>query len=409
MKKTIRTLLVILMALCVMCAVLTSCNKTDPPPATKTGAIAFELDGGTLDNAPAEYTVGEGLDLEKLVPTKSGYVFFAWYFDEEFDERAEFDEDTEGDKTLYARWMPAPTKRGEIADVTKVYFGDGTSYTVDLTKYVNAKGNKMTYVPTSSNTSVATVEAGEDSVTVNIVAPTGEAKITIDAYVKETKCTSFEFDITSVNYTKVACIGDSLTAVRTVNSVEYVPYPSALKDILGNDYTVFNAGRSGYGVTPHGKYGNFTSLVTGNEDGTQHEDCLAFAPEVLIIMLGTNDAKGWDSDFNGGVGCAKDTFKDDYKELVNIYKTAFPDIKIYLVSSPTVRPDNSLAIPKDKIDGDIHTMQLELAEELGLPIFDLHPLLNPTNSLYFLEDGVHFTDEGAEYVAELIYNFIKTH
>ena len=361
--------------------------------------LTYEYNGGTGSGFPTSYIPGEEFDPTEYVPTKENYIFFGWYFDGEFDERASFDEDTTGNVTLYARWIPAPAKIADIPDRSKAYLGEGTSFTVNVADYVNKNGSTVNYKATSSATTVATVAVEGDNLTVTLLKNSGTSTISVDVYVDETKYVSLDFEVTAKNYTKVACIGDSLTAVR---NEDLTPYPNFLQDLLGTDFSVLNAGKSGYGVTPHGKYGQYITL-------DEHAMCLEFAPEIIIIMLGTNDAKGWEYDFNGGAGSAKEVFKEDYKELVEIYQEAFPGVEIYLVTSPTVRIDNSLDIPKDKIDGDIHRMQLELAEELGLPIFDIHPILNPSNTQYFLEDGVHFTDDGATYVAELIFEFIKTH
>jgi len=363
--------------------------------------LSYEYNGGAGANFPTSYVPGDDFDPSDYVPTKENSIFFGWYFDGEFDERASFDEDTTGNKTLYARWLPAPAKTADIPDRAKAYLGEGTSFTVNVADYINKNGSTVNYKATSSDTTVATVAIDGDNVTVTLLKNSGTSTITVEVYVDETKYVTLDFDATARSYNKVACIGDSLTMKR---DEDLTPYPEFLHDLLGTEFEVLNAGKSGVGVTPHGRYGEYT--VYAEE---QYQNSLDFAPEIIIIMLGTNDAKGWDADFNGGPGCAKDVFKAKYKELVGIYQQAFPGVEIYLVSSPKVRTDNDLSIPYAKIDGDIHTMQLEIAEELGLPIFDLHPLLDPTSSTYFVADGVHFTDAGASYVADLIYEFIKTH
>ena len=385
-------------------------NKTPMFTATTTGEvtlyakwispyiITYEFNGGVGEDFPTTYINGDDFYPQEYIPTKEDHIFLGWYFDEDFEQTAIFFEDTVGDYTLYAKWVHIPTKISDIPDRAKGYLGEGTSFTVNLSDYIDKNDNQVSYEAASSDTSVASVAVDGDELTVTLLKNDGTSTISVSVYVNETYYFSLEFDATAKNYTKIACIGDSLTALRP----PYTPYPSYIQDYLGAAYTVHNAGKSGYGITSHGKNGKYTTLQ-------EHQACLNFAPEILIIMIGTNDAKGWYEDFNGGEGNAESVFKDDYKELIKIYRTAFPDIEIYLVSSPSVNEFNTLGIPKDIVDGDINRMQLEIAEELGLPILDLHSMINPTSTYYFLDDGAHFTNAGASYVANLILNFVKTH
>ena len=81
-------------------------GETYPELLTKTVfAIAFVLDGGTLENAPVSYEYGEGLTLP--TPKREGYEFKGWFEDRFFNGEAvtEISTKDRGDKVFYAKWQ----------------------------------------------------------------------------------------------------------------------------------------------------------------------------------------------------------------------------------------------------------------------------------------------------------------
>lgn len=97
---------------------------------------------------------------------------------------------------------------------------------------------------------------------------------------------------------RVACVGDSITAGV---GAEGKAYPAQLGKMLGRKWEVRNFGISGctllnQGDNPYQKQGAFKAA-------------LADKPDVVIIMLGTNDTKpqNWKH---------KDQFAADYKGLI---------------------------------------------------------------------------------------------
>ena len=66
--------------------------------------ISYVLNEGVNnENAPTEYTIETGAEL--FAPTRDGYTFDGWYFDEGFENIAErISKGTSGDITLYAKW-----------------------------------------------------------------------------------------------------------------------------------------------------------------------------------------------------------------------------------------------------------------------------------------------------------------
>ncbi len=104
-------------------------------------SISYELNGGTqAEGNPTEYSYIEGIKSFKN-PTRSGYTFAGWYSDEEFKEEVkEISAETEGEITLYAKWLPA-------YKVIYVLNG-GTQAEGNPTEYTEGEGIKSFKTPT---------------------------------------------------------------------------------------------------------------------------------------------------------------------------------------------------------------------------------------------------------------------
>src|SRR5438046_5593511 len=102
---------------------------------------------------------------------------------------------------------------------------------------------------------------------------------------------------------KVACIGDSIT--QGVGSK--VPWPAILQKMLGEKWEVKN-----YGVSAR------TLLKKGDhpfDKEKKYTDAQSYKPDVVIIMLGTNDTKPQNWKF-------KDEFAADYKDMIAHFTSA---------------------------------------------------------------------------------------
>ena len=80
---------------------------------------------------------------------------------------------------------------------------------------------------------------------------------------------------------KVACVGDSIT--QGAGAAKGKSYPTQLQEMLGDEWKVMN-----YGL------GGRTLMDRGNRPYMKekaYQEALASAPDVVIIMLGTNDTK----------------------------------------------------------------------------------------------------------------------
>ena len=182
------------------------------------------------------------------------------------------------------------------------------------------------------------------------------------------------------NSTRVACIGDSLTAVSS--------YPAILQTMLGGNYTV-------------GNFGFVGSTVLSNTsktyiDQTAFQRAKAFQPDIVVIMLGSNDA-------HTGYYLSIGSFVADYEELVSEFQALASKPDIFLVKPPPIIENEFNLSNANLVEGVIPRIE-QVTKELGLPTINAYaPFANHPG--YFI-DGVHPTQEGARIIASEVYNGI---
>ncbi len=179
---------------------------------------------------------------------------------------------------------------------------------------------------------------------------------------------------------RVACVGDSIT--------EWSSYPQNLQELLGDGYLVSNFGVAGSAVTKE------SDLPYMNQ--TAFEEAKDFQPDVVIIMLGTNDAK----DFNYRYIY---NFLPDYQELVNSYDNLPDSQQIYLVTPPPIY-NNTLGLENSNLEEGVIPNIEQAADNMNLPTIDVNSAM--ANHSEYFKDGVHPNDDGAEVIANTISNVI---
>jgi len=180
----------------------------------------------------------------------------------------------------------------------------------------------------------------------------------------------------SVNFIRVACVGDSIT--------EGSGYPANLQIMLGANYQVEAFGVSGSTVLLNSDrpYLNQTACKTSK----------VFQPSIVILMLGTNDAKITPSEFI-------DNFLDDYKKLISEYQALASNPEIWLVKPPPIL-ENDFDLSDTNLQQDVIPQIDQIANELDLPTIDVNAALTPYPE--YLMDGVHPSSEGAALIANEI-------
>jgi lysophospholipase L1-like esterase len=185
--------------------------------------------------------------------------------------------------------------------------------------------------------------------------------------------------------TKVACVGDSITYGAGIADRKNDSYPVQLGRMLGPEWQVRNFGVSGA-----------TLLNKGDRPYTkqkQYQPALEFKPDIVVIMLGTNDSKpqNWSH---------KDDFVADYKSLIGAFRTANPAAKVY-VCLPVPAFPGGYGIREEVIAPDVLSMVKQVASETGATLIDLHTALIGYGSSF--PDKIHPNASGAHVMAATVY------
>jgi acyl-CoA thioesterase-1 len=177
---------------------------------------------------------------------------------------------------------------------------------------------------------------------------------------------------------KVACVGDSIT--------QDSEYPSDLQTMLGSNYTV-------------GNFGSRESTVLRISwkpymNQPEFQDAKDFNPDIVVIMLGTNDGLKMLHSFN-------ETFDEDYTALVTSFQELESNPQI-LVAKPPPIFSNSSDLSSEYYSEAIIPMTEDIATALNLPIIDVYNAFGD-NADYLSVDGVHPNDDGAALIASEVY------
>ena len=210
---------------------------------------------------------------------------------------------------------------------------------------------------------------------------------------------TLDYAIKVVEKYHIACVGDSLTAGHYWANESY---PTKLSGIVDKHYEVGNFGVNGISITGYGGSWDDPEMRYIKQD--VYTNSVSFSPDIFAIMLGTNDATGWAK--------AEATFDEYYHILLDAYIEQFPLAKFIMMVSPPTKDGNQFGIPNQTIKDEINPRQRDLADEYGFELLDLREefeAVSDYESKYLRpnNDGVHFTVEAAEYVANRVWDIAK--
>jgi lysophospholipase L1-like esterase len=196
--------------------------------------------------------------------------------------------------------------------------------------------------------------------------------------------------------TRVACVGDSITYGAGLKDRRNDSYPAWLGRWLGTNWEVRNFGVSGA-----------TLLTKANRPYVKRKECgeaLDFKPDILIIMLGTNDSKHPTAADNAGDipdnWQYKGDYVADYEALIAQFRKANPAVKVY-VCYPTPCFPGFGGINDDTIHHEIIPLIQQVAKDTKANIIDLYDAMAPHKDLFI--DTVHPTAAGAKLMAADVY------
>lgn len=179
---------------------------------------------------------------------------------------------------------------------------------------------------------------------------------------------------------RVACLGDSITYGDKLEDRESESWPAVLGKMLGEGYEVRNFGHNGR-----------TATRSADHPYTQSEryaELRAWLPDVVTVMLGTNDSKPWNWD--------SDKFSTDFDRLVRELKAlpSHPTLKIML---PPPSWDNRYSIRDSVIREEVIPIVRKVASHHWFDTVDLYALFQGKPQLF--ADGVHPNRNGAMLIA----------
>lgn len=181
---------------------------------------------------------------------------------------------------------------------------------------------------------------------------------------------------------RVACIGDSITEGAGTNGRSY---PIQLQELLGDEWRVGNFGVSGRTVLRKGDYPYWNEKA--------YQNALEFKPDVVIIMLGTNDTKPHNWQYEA-------EFVTDYRGLVKSFLDLESKPRVFICRPVPVIDQGNFGITEENIQLEIPRIDA-LAKELKIDVIDMHAALKKMPELF--PDRVHPNAAGAGEMAKAAY------
>ena len=197
-----------------------------------------------------------------------------------------------------------------------------------------------------------------------------------------------QIDITKYNLPtdrkiKVACVGDSITHGN--DNRTHPAYPSYLQDILGDGYEVKNFGLGGTTLQSAFDENGKATVGAAYMSCEWYQQGLDFNPDVVIIMLGTNDS----GDF--AFKRLEKHYAKDYQTLIDSYKNLPSKPLVFVATSPYLVAESGSSA---RVNDVIVPYQRELFTQLnGVDgVVDIYSWSE--NRYYLYTDAVHYSEEG---------------
>lgn len=206
--------------------------------------------------------------------------------------------------------------------------------------------------------------------------------ITICLFILITTCVAQQSEKTT---TKVACVGNSITAGSGIKDTKNNSYPAVLGKMLGERYEVKNFGFSGRTLLNKGDRPYMKEQM--------YQDALNFQPDIVVIKLGTNDTKPQNWKY-------KEEYKKDMLTIINEFQSLTSTPQIY-VCYPAKAYDVKWGINDSIIVNDIIPIINEVAKEKNINIIDIHTATSNMEDNF--PDKIHPNEAGAIVLAKEVY------
>ena len=184
---------------------------------------------------------------------------------------------------------------------------------------------------------------------------------------------------------RITCVGAS--DVSTPTPYGTPNWPVYIAPMLGYEYAITNCGASGT-----------TMIQEGNApywNTAQYTDGLNSSPDIVIIMLGSNDSKPYNWIY-------QTNYVPDYEEMINQYRNLPSHPRIYLNTLLTVYGPGNYDITDPIVTGQICPIIKQIAFDESLPVIDVNAATK--NMPQNFPDNVHPDIAGAKVVAQTVFN-----
>jgi lysophospholipase L1-like esterase len=195
---------------------------------------------------------------------------------------------------------------------------------------------------------------------------------------------------------RVACVGDSITYGAGIQNRESNSYPAQLNRMLGASYDARNFGVNG------------ATMLEKSDlpylHRSEYTNALDFAPDILVIMLGTNDSKHHDAGSPADAPenwAHKADYVPDYEKMIATFRQANPKVKVFVCLPPPAFSQR-WGINDKTIHDEIIPLIHKVARASHAKIIDLNTPLAGKPELF--SDTIHPNTDGAKLLAATVYH-----
>lgn len=181
---------------------------------------------------------------------------------------------------------------------------------------------------------------------------------------------------------KVACVGASITGGHGIDNPAERAYPGQLQALLGRRYQVANFGVGGTTLLRKGDFSYW--------DTQAYQDALKFAPDMVFIDLGGNDAKAVNRSHYGEL-------VRDCRDMIQSFRQLPSQPRVILLLPFKSFETDTNQIWDRTIVNEIAPRMQQAALEEGIEVLNMHSLLVDKPALYI--DKIHPGEEAAGIIA----------
>ncbi len=198
---------------------------------------------------------------------------------------------------------------------------------------------------------------------------------------------------------RIACVGDSITYGTMISNTAVNAYPAKLGALLGSGYDVRNFGRpSSYLLSEDSPYNYRAGKGLCYTDLPQYQSSIDFAPNIVLIMLGTNDMMS----MTNAASC--EAVGDALVSLVRSYQSLSSVRRVYVMTSIFSQLEYTYFLTSD---GGLQAVQKKAAEESGAEFADIYSLTKEYFDVMLHKvDRLHPDNASSNAIPRAIYSIL---